>query len=57
MHSQQIINGPNKKFFTYDTVISKKEYVENLFKSSNGENVEIININLNNLEDRFAKMC
>lgn len=56
IHLHQIINGPNKKFFTYDTVISKKEYVENLFKSSNGENVEIININLNNLEDRFAKM-
>ncbi len=56
IHLHQIINGPNKKFFEYNGVISKKEYVEGLFKNSNGENVQIVNINLNSLEDRFAKI-
>jgi len=56
IHLHQIINSPNKKFFQYQQVISKKEYVESLFRNVNGENVQIVNINLNNLEDRFAKI-
>lgn len=56
IHLHQIINGPNKKFFEYQGVISKKEYVEGLFQSPNGENIQIVNINLNTLEDRFAKI-
>jgi len=56
IHLHQIINGPNKKFFEFNGVISKKEYVENLFKTPNNENVQIVNINLNSLEDRFAKI-
>jgi len=56
IHLHQIINGSNKKFFEYNGVISKKEYIEGLFKSPNGENVQIVNINLNSLEDRFAKI-
>jgi len=56
IHLHQIINGPNKKFFEFNGMISKKEYVESLFRNINGENVQIVNINLNTLEDRFAKI-
>jgi len=56
IHLHQIINGPNKKFFEFSNMISKKEYVEGLFRNINGENVQIVNINLNSLEDRFAKI-
>ncbi len=56
IHLHQIINGPNKKFFNFPNVISKKDYVEGLFRMPNGENAQIVNINLNNLDDRFAKI-
>jgi len=56
IHLHQIINGPNKKFFEYHQVISKKEFVEGLFRTPSGENVQIVNISLNELEDRFAKI-
>ncbi len=56
VHLHQIINGPNRKFFEYKEVISKKAYVESLFLSPNNENVQIVTINLNSLEDRFAKI-
>ncbi len=55
-HLHQIMNGPNKKFFEYPNVVSKKDYVESLFRNISNENVQIVNINLNSLEDRFAKI-
>ena len=56
IHLHQLINGPYKKFFEYPYVISKKEFVENLFKNENGETVQIVNVNLDAMEDRFAKI-
>lgn len=56
IHLHQVINGPNKKFFEYPNVISKKEYVESLFKNINNENCQIVNVSLNSVEDRFAKI-
>lgn len=56
IHLHQLINGPYKKFFEYPYVISKKEYVENLFKNENGETAQIVNVNLDAMEDRFAKI-
>ena len=55
-HLHQIITGPYAKYFRYNEVISKKEYVEGLFKHVNGENVQIVDISLNHMEDRFAKV-
>ncbi len=56
VHLHELINGPYKNFFEYNEVISKKDYVESLFRAPNNENVQIVNINLNALEDRFAKI-
>lgn len=55
-HLYQIINSPNKRFFEYKEIISKKDYIEGLFKTINHEKAQIININLNEMEDRFAKI-
>jgi hypothetical protein len=52
---QQIINGDNNKFFVPGKErLTKSEYIKKLFYGSNG-NVQIINMNLNYLDDRFAK--
>ena len=55
-HLYQIINSPNKRFFDYKDMISKQDYIEGLFHNQKGENVQIININLDEMEDRFAKI-
>ncbi len=55
-HLYQIINSPNKRFFNYKDMISKQDYIEGLFRNQKGENVQIININLDEMEDRFAKI-
>ena len=56
IHLHQIIEGPYKKFFEFPNVISKKDYVENLFRAENGETAQIVNVNLDSMEDRFAKI-
>ncbi len=55
-HLYQIINSPNKRFFDFTEVISKQDYIEGIFKTNSGENAQIVNINLNTVEDRFAKI-
>lgn len=56
IHLHHIINGPTKEFFVYNGVISKKEYIENLFRDMDGSPVQIVNVNLDSLDDRFAKI-
>lgn len=48
---QSIINSNEKEIFKFDEYISKETFVETMF---NG--VQLININLDNLDDRFAKI-
>lgn len=53
---QQIINSENHKFFDVgEKRISKGEYVKRLFSNAQGP-VQIINMNLNYIDDRFAKV-
>ena len=56
VHLQQVINGPYKKFFEYPYAISKADYVKSLFTADNGEVAQIVNVNLDSMEDRFAKI-
>lgn len=53
---QQIINSDNKLFFKTDEYMTKAEYIRNLFKSIEGRNVQIVNMNLNYIDERFAKV-
>ena len=56
VHLHQIINSPNRNFFNFTQPISKKEYVEGLFKMPSFENAQIVNVGLNSVDDRFAKI-
>ena len=54
---QQIINSPNKQFFDPGTTrISKDQFVRDLFTDGNGYKRQIINMNLNYIDERFAKV-
>ena len=50
-----IINSPNYKYFEVNEFISKSEYVNRLFTSSDGRAVQLLNLNLNYIDERFAK--
>ena len=50
-----IINGDYGRYFEMEEYIDKKEYVKRLFTNKNGEKVQIINLNLNYVDERFAK--
>lgn len=53
---QQIINSPNKIFFNAGTAkISKEDFVRQMFESPHGKR-QIINMNLNYIDERFAKV-
>ena len=53
---QGVINSTNKMIFETNEYINKEKYIENLFLTSTGENAQLININLSNVDDRFAKI-
>lgn len=50
-----IINSPNHKYFEVDRYISKTDYVKELFTSADGKPVQLLNLNLNYIDERFAK--
>ena len=53
---QQIINSDNKKFFSVkEERISKAKYIQDLF-GIGSERKQIINMNLNYIDERFAKI-
>ncbi len=51
-----IINSEIGKFFEVGNYISKEEFVKSLFMTKSGEKAQILNINLNYIDDRFAKV-
>ena len=53
---QTIINSEQINYFRFDDYISKADFVENFFKTGpNGETVQLVDVNLSFLDDRFAK--
>ena len=50
---QQIINSDYKSFFDVKEYVSKGEFVRRLF--NNERHFQIVNFNLNNIDERFAK--
>ena len=51
-----IINSPNMRYFEVDEYISKEEYMNRLFTSIDGKKVQLLNMNLNYIDERFAKV-
>ena len=52
---QSIINSDYKNVFEVSNFIDKEEYIKNLF-SSQGKKVQLLDINLSHVDDRFAKI-
>ena len=50
-----MINSEYRKYFDVPEFISKEEFIKEFFTAENGENNQVVNINLNNVDDRFAK--
>lgn len=50
-----VIDSENSKFFDINTYYDKKEFFEHLTKTE-GIKAQVINLNLNSLDDRFAKV-
>ena len=50
-----IINGDYNKYFEVEEYITKEEYIKNLFTTSDGKKVQLLNFNLNYVDERFAK--
>lgn len=44
------------KYFEYDDLITKEDFVRKLFTASNNEKAQILNMNLNYIDERFAKV-
>jgi DNA helicase HerA-like ATPase len=54
---QQIINSDNKKYFDPGNErLSKEKFIRELFHTPEGMQIQIINMNLNYIDERFAKI-
>lgn len=51
-----IINSDYAKYFDVQDKITKAEFVDDLFINNIGQKVQLLNINLNNVDERFAKV-
>ena len=53
---RSIINSNVKTIFDYNEVITKEEYIRKFFINNNGQACQIVDVNFDELEDRFAKL-
>lgn len=51
-----LINSEYAKYFDVEEYISKLDFIKSLLLDENGHRAQIININLNYVDDRFAKV-
>lgn len=51
-----IINSNQKQYFEFQNPIGKEEFIRELFKTPMGEDVQIVNMNFNYIDERFAKI-
>lgn len=51
-----IINSNQKQYFEFTRAIGKEEYIKELFMTPMGEEVQIVNMNFNYIDERFAKI-
>ena len=51
-----IINSNNYRYFDTDEYITKEDYIKRLFTSKDDKDVQLLNLNLNFIDERFAKV-
>lgn len=54
LHS--IIHSDEAKYFDVTEYVGREEFVRNFFRMPDGTTAQIINMNFNNIDDRFAKV-
>ncbi len=53
---QSIIKSNHSKYFEVKEYISKEEYVKKIFRCTDGKKAQLINMNFNYVDERFAKI-
>ncbi|HOZ53720.1 MAG TPA: ATP-binding protein [Bacilli bacterium] len=53
---ESLISSEYATYFRFDEYISKKDYIKSLLMIDDNKRAQLININLNYLDDRFAKI-
>ena len=53
---QSIINGKYKQIFEFDKYVTKEEYIVDYFFMDENGKTQLVDIDLSNLDDRFAKV-
>ena len=51
-----IINSDQRKFFEYPEFVSRETFIKKIFTAPNEENVQLVDVDLNGIDDRFAKV-
>ena len=51
-----LLKSENSLLFAYPKLISKESYLKNLFTNNAGKKAQIVNISIDSLDDRFAKI-
>lgn len=50
-----LVNGDYSKYFDVPEYVSKEQFIRNLVTATNGRKAQIVNLNINYVDDRFAK--
>lgn len=50
-----LVNSECNEFFTYDQMVTREEFINNLVMTKVGKKAQIINFNINSVNDRMAK--
>ena len=50
-----LVNGDYARYFDYNGYINREGYINTLLTTNNGRKAQIINLNINYVDDRFAK--
>lgn len=53
---QSLINSEQKKYFEYNSFITKEDYIKKLLTTNDGRKAQIIDFNINYVDDRMAKV-
>ena len=51
-----LVNSDYREYFSYPNFVDKRQFVESLMRTSDGQKCQIINFNINYVDDRMAKV-
>lgn len=54
-HLHSIINTDQKRYFEYPDFVNREQFIKRLFTTKDNQPVQIVDVDFNGLDDRFAK--